>query len=92
MGLLRAQILLEEDQQRRLAHRAYETGRSMSELVREAVSEYLSRESETEAVRRSLVTLQRLEAIRQQVMLQNGALPDEFLDEMRTERDQELAP
>lgn len=65
-------------------------GRSMSDLVRQAVGEFLTRERETEAVSRSLLALDGLEALRRQMQNRSGTLPAAFLSRMREERDHEL--
>lgn len=43
----RTQIYLDEDQDRRLAKRSRTTGRTKSELIREALQRFLSREPHT---------------------------------------------
>ena len=87
MALHRAQILLEENQHRELERLAHNTGRSMSELVREIMSEYLARASEEEAVRQSLAALDKLATLRQRIEQEHGRLPASLLDELREERD-----
>ncbi len=96
MQLYRAQILLEADQHLRLERRAQESGRSMSDLVREIVEEYLTRESVGEALRRSLAALDELTAMRREIEREHGLLETSFLnafvDELREERDAEITP
>lgn len=96
MGLYRAQILLETDQHLQLERRAQESGRSMSDLVREIVDEYLTRESVGEALRRSLASLDELAAMRRDIEREHGLLQTSFLDglldELREERDAEITP
>ena len=96
MGLYRAQILLETDQHLKLERRAQESGRSMSDLVREIVDEYLTRESVDEALRRSLAALDELAAARHDIEREHGLLEVSFLDglmeELREERDAEITP
>jgi hypothetical protein len=96
MGLYRAQILLEADQHLKLERRAQESGRSISDLVREIVDEYLTRKSESEALRRSLTALDGLTHLRGR--LEHDCRPLDasflgaFLDDLREERDAESAP
>jgi len=92
MALYRAQILLEQDQRDRLEELARESGRSMSGLVREAMSEYLSRADHDEAVRRSLKALDELAEVRHDIQARQGLVAASVLDELREERGQELGP
>ncbi len=92
MSLYRAQILLEDNQHDELERLARDSGRSMSEFVREAVADYLARTSEEESVRRSLAALDGLSELRQRIEDVHGCLAASFLDELREERDGELAP
>jgi hypothetical protein len=92
MALYRAQILLEETQHDELERLARDAGRSMSELVREIMSAYLTRASEEESLRRSLGALDELAELRRRIEREHGCLPASFLDEMREERDAEIAP
>jgi hypothetical protein len=92
MSLYRAQILLEESQHDDLERLARDSGRSMSELVREAMADYLARTSEDESVRQSLAAIEELAQLRQRIEQRHGCLPASFLDELREERDAELAP
>ncbi len=92
MTLYRAQILLEENQHDELARLARASGHSMSELVREAVADYVARTSEEESVRQSLAAIDGLAELRQRIEDVHGCLATSFLDELRKERDAELAP
>ena len=92
MPLYRAQILLEEDQHRQLEKRARESGRSMSDLVREVLDSYLQRLSGDEAMHRSLAAMEELSHLRGDIELAHGLLEPSLLDELREGRDQELAP
>jgi hypothetical protein len=85
-------MLLEDDQRRQLERRARESGRSMSDLVREALDEYLKRLSEDEAVHRSLAAIDELSLRRRDLERAHGLLETSPLDELREERDEELAP
>jgi hypothetical protein len=94
MTLLRSQILLEAEQHRQLERRARESGRSISELVRESVDEYLARRSGEEALARTLAALESLSALRGEIRCERGelgatALAD-LMDDVRGERDTEL--
>jgi hypothetical protein len=92
MTLYRSQILLEDSQHDALERLARDSGRSMSELVRESVADYLSRTSEEESVRRSLAAIDGLAELRQHVERKHGCLAVSLLDELREERDAEIAP
>jgi hypothetical protein len=91
MALYRAQILLEDSQHDALERLARDSGRSMSELVREATADYLARTSQEESVRRSLAAIDGLAELRQHIEEQHGCLPALFLDELREERDGDIA-
>jgi plasmid stability protein len=85
-------MLLEEDQRRQLEKRARESGRSMSDLVREVLDEYLKRLSEDEAVHRSWAAIDELSRLRTDIAQTHGLLEASYLDELRVERNEELAP
>lgn len=87
MALHRAQILLDDSQHRELERLSHDTGRSMSELVREMMNEYLTRASEDESLRRSLAALDELAELRSRIESKHGRLPASLLDELREERD-----
>lgn len=91
MALYRAQILLEEEQHHRLEDLARESGRSMSELVREILAEHLTRLSEDESIQRSLTALDELARFRAAIAGEHGQLEASFLNSLRDERDGEVA-
>ena len=92
MTLHRAQILLEANQHSQLLTRAVDSGRSMSDLVREAVDAYLEQATETEALRRSLASIDELSELRRTIQKQRGMLEMALLDQLREERDADMAP
>jgi hypothetical protein len=92
MALFRAQILLDESQHRELEKRSRNSGRSISELMREITADYLERTSGDEALRRSLAALDALDERRRAIERRFGVLPLSFLDEIRPDRDEELIP
>jgi metal-responsive CopG/Arc/MetJ family transcriptional regulator len=91
MTLYRAQILLDESHHAQLDRLARESGRSMSELVRDMMDEYLTRISEDEAARRAVAAIDELAMLRQDVEREHGCLAPSLLDELREERDAEVA-
>lgn len=92
MTLHRAQILLDKDQHAQLERLARGSGRSISEIVREMMDEYLTRVSEDEEARRSLAAIDQLSVLRQRIERRHGRLDASLLDGLREERDEEIAP
>jgi len=92
MALYRAQILLEDRQHEELEKLARESGRSMSELVREIMAEYLDRTSEERGLRHSLAAIESLGEVRHEIEARNGLLHAALLEELREERTAELSP
>ena len=91
MALYRAQILLDQSHHDELERLARESGRSMSDLVRDIMDDYFTRTSEEESARRSLEAIDELTALRRRVEREHGRLPASMLDELREERDSEIA-
>jgi predicted DNA-binding protein len=86
--LQRTQILLEPSQHRSLYQLAQAEGRSMSELVREAVAQYLvDHESVADSQLEALAKLTRL---REEIEQRHGILPAELIIGDRGEREEEL--
>ena len=95
MAKYRAQILLEPDQHKKLAEIAGQTGRSVSDVVREAVAEYVVEQArETERERR-LKAFEKIREHRAAILRDRGGEPIELdtvelVHQMREERDNEL--
>lgn len=86
--LQRTQILLEPSQHRSLYELARAEGRSMSDLVREAVAQYLvERESADQSWQTALAELTRF---REEIERKHGVLPDDFIIGERGEREEKL--
>ncbi len=86
--LQRTQILLEREQHRSLYEIAQAEGRSMSELVREAVAHYLvGRADQQESWQETLAELAK---IREQIQARHGILPDDLILRDREEREDEI--
>jgi hypothetical protein len=90
MTLHRAQILLDKQQHLRLEELARESGRSMSEVVRQIMDEHFDKLSANEATRDALAALDELDQMRAGIEARQGMLDSSALDESRDERDREL--
>ena len=88
--LYRTQILLERRQHQDLSELAKAEGRSMSEMVREAVAEYLVERNEAHKHQSWQEALAELAQIRQEIKGESGVYPGDLLAEIREERDEEL--
>ncbi|MBU2602811.1 MAG: ribbon-helix-helix protein, CopG family [Actinobacteria bacterium] len=86
----RAQILLEPEQQRSLARLAEEQGRSISDLVRQAVREFLDDDTRAATRARRLEALERLDRLREEIRERHGVLDVDLIREAREEREAEL--
>lgn len=90
MALYRAQILLDKDQHAQLERLARQSGRSISDLAREIVADFLARVSEEEAARRSLVALEGLATIRARIESRHGPVPASLGEDERCGRGPEV--
>ncbi len=93
----RAQILLEPEQHKQLAEIAKRENRSVSDVVREAVAEYVTTQmQESESLReRRLKALEKIKEHREAILRERGGKPIEIdavelIHRMREERDNEL--
>jgi metal-responsive CopG/Arc/MetJ family transcriptional regulator len=91
----RAQILLEPDQHRQIAEIAEHENTSISELVRQAVHQFLSERNEREALNRQLSALHEIAQHHQAILSRRGGSPLDFnstdlVERIRNERDQEI--
>ena len=85
----RAQILLEPEQHEALAHIAGQEQRSISDVVREIVQEYLVRVDEGAVWQQRMQALERLSQIREQAERQYGIYQGDLVNEARQEQDDE---
>lgn len=88
--LYRAQILLEKEQHEVLAEMAEAQDRSISDLVREIIDDYLSQREEDNQLERELEALHRLREIREEARKRYGVYQGDLIREVREERDQDL--
>jgi predicted transcriptional regulator len=91
MAKYRAQILLEPEQHRALLALAEREGRSMSDLVREAVAEYVVDKTAEAEIQQSLDAIEQLATIRQKLEAEFGLFPADLIEQIREERAQEQA-
>ncbi len=88
--LYRAQVLLERKQHQALQSLAAAEGRSMSEIIREAVAEYLVERDDERDLQEWERTLEELAGIREGIRARHGTLPEDFVLRDREEREEEL--
>jgi predicted transcriptional regulator len=91
----RAQILLEPEQHKKLAEIAAQAGRSVSDVVREAVAEYVVIKTNEGERERRRIALEKIRQHREEMLHENGGKPFEIdvvelINQMREERDNEL--
>lgn len=87
--LYRAQVLLERKQHEALQSLAAAEGRSMSEIIREAVAEYLVEQAEEAEVQRGIDALDKLVAFREKIKARYGVYEGNLVTETRAEREEE---
>lgn len=88
--LYRAQVLLERKQHEALRALAAAEGRSMSEIIREAVAEYLVELDEQRDFLEWEKALDELTKIREEIKARFGVYPGDLIAEIREERADEL--
>lgn len=88
--LYRAQILLERKQHEALRALAAAEGRSMSEIIREAVADYLMELDEQHDFLEWEKALDELTKIREEIKARFGVYPGDLIAEIREERADEL--
>jgi len=95
--MIRTQILLEPEQLQKLSELAKHEQRTLSDLVREMLQLQLERcqQNETALLRRRLDALERIQQHRQQILRRRAGrplelTPNNLVDQMRDERDDEL--
>ena len=85
----RAQILLEPEQHAALAEAAEREKRSISEIVREIVGEWLNQQDDRRLWEQRRDALEYLTQIREGIQRQYGVFPGNLIEEARAERDEE---
>lgn len=88
--LYRAQVLLERKQHETLRELAAAEGRSMSDIIREAVAEYLVERDDEKERRQWKEALEDLSKIREEIQAKFGILSEDFVLFEREEREEEL--
>jgi metal-responsive CopG/Arc/MetJ family transcriptional regulator len=88
--LYRTQVLLERKQHESLQQLAAAEGRSMSEIIREAVAHYLIEQDDQAEMQRELSALDQLVAFREKIEARYGVYPGDLVSETRAEREQEI--
>jgi hypothetical protein len=90
MTLYRTQVLLERKQHESLQALATAEGRSMSEIIREAVTKYLVERDLKRERERWQEWLKELTRLREEIRAESGEFPEELVLNDRAEREEEL--
>ena len=88
--LYRAQILLEPEQHDALAEMARQENRSISDVVREILREWLATRDRDAQRQRELQALEELTRLRLKIQEQHGVYTGDLLAEAREERDEDI--
>ena len=88
--LYRAQILLEPEQHDALAEMARQENRSISDVVREILREWLATRDRDAQRQRELQALEELTRLRLKIQEQHGVYTGDLLAEVRAERDEDF--
>jgi hypothetical protein len=86
----RAQILLEPEQHNALVEVARRENRSISELMREIVDQWLSQQDEHRLWEQRMEALERLGQIRERVQQEYGIYQGDLIEETRADRDDDF--
>jgi len=86
----RAQILLEPEQHAALAEVAAREQRSISEVVRQIVAEWLATKNDMVQRQRELQALDELTKLRMKIQEKHGVYTGDLIDEARAERDADI--
>lgn len=86
----RAQILLEPEQHEALAQVARQENRSISDLVREIVREWLAAQDHEAQRQRELQALDELTQLRLKIQEKHGVYAGDLIEEVRADRDAEI--
>jgi hypothetical protein len=88
--LYRAQILLKPEQHEALKEIAHTDGRSISEVVREIVRQYLAERQRDLQLERELQAIEDLARTRKEIQERHGVYDGDLLAEARSEREQDM--
>ncbi len=86
----RTQILLEPEQHERLIEVAHQEERSISDLVRGIVSQYLNERAQDTKRHRAIQSLDKLTALRRKIEQRSGIYQGDLIAETRAERDKQI--
>jgi len=86
----RAQILLEPEQHNALAEVARRENRSISELMREIVDQWLSQQDDQRLWEQRMEALERLGQIRESIQQEYGVYQGDLIEEARADRDEDI--
>ena len=86
----RAQILLEPEQHEALANVARRENRSISDVVREILREWLDQQDHETQRQRELQALEELTQLRLKIQEKHGIYTGDLLEEARAERDADI--
>ena len=86
----RAQILLEPEQHNALAEVARRENRSISELMREIVDQWLSQQDDQRLWEQRMEALERLGQIRESIQQEYGVYQGDLLEEAHVDRDEDI--
>lgn len=86
----RAQILLEPEQHAALAEIAQSENRSISDLVREIVRQWLEQHDEQGIWDQRMDALHQLTQIRERIQREYGIYTGDLLEDARAERDEDM--
>lgn len=86
----RTQILLEPEQHNALVEIAHQEERSISDLVRRIVSQYLKERARDTGRRRAVQSLERLTNMRKKIEQRSGIYQGDVIAEARAERGKQM--
>lgn len=85
----RAQILLEPEQHAALVEVAEREKRSISDVVRQIVDQWLERQDDQRLWEQRMHALERLTRIRERIQEQHGVYQGDLIEEARAEREED---
>jgi GTP cyclohydrolase FolE2 len=86
----RTQILLEREQHNALVEIAHQEERSISDLVRRIINQYLKERTRDTERQRAIQSLEKLTNLRRKVEQRSGIYQGDVIAETRAERDEQM--